>query len=99
MIDAGSGGGSFAAAERIGRELRGSDLRHVFVLSDGLNVNGTELVEGLERELGSEITITGGLAGDGSHFETTAVGLDGALGPGCIAAVGLYRFMRARAAH
>ncbi len=83
-------GGSAAAGERIARELRDPALRHVFVLSDGLSVNGTELVAGLERELGPGVTLTGGLAGDGALFESTAVGLGATLGAGRVVAVGLY---------
>jgi hypothetical protein len=37
---------SFAAGEAVGAGLAGEDLRAVFVLSDGLNVNGSTLVAG-----------------------------------------------------
>lgn len=83
-------GGSYAAGERLAHELRQGDLRHVFVLSDGLSVNGTELVGGLESALGPGITVTGGLAGDGAQFEVTAVGLGEVLCSGRVVAVGLY---------
>ncbi|HIE01062.1 MAG TPA: hypothetical protein EYP59_12370, partial [Thiotrichaceae bacterium] len=45
-------------------------LQGVFVLSDGLNVNGTHLVNGLNEAL-PNILITGGAMGDGSRFKTT----------------------------
>jgi hypothetical protein len=45
----------------------------VFVLSDGLCVNGTSLVDGLARHLPPGVAITGGLAGDGSRFGRTSV--------------------------
>jgi hypothetical protein len=48
-------------------------LRHVFVLSDGLHVNGTDLVRGLNGELPADVVVTGGLAGDGARFERTWV--------------------------
>jgi len=48
-------------------------LKHLFVLSDGLNVNGTELVNGLRHQSDQQYSITGGLAGDGSDFNKTFV--------------------------
>jgi len=46
----------------------------VFLLSDGLNVNGSELVNGMVSAIGSGIPLTGGLAGDGANFTETLVG-------------------------
>ena len=64
---------SFDAGVRLAAELAGEDLRAVFVLSDGLHVNGTPLVDGLTRHLPQGVSITGGLAGDGSRFAQTWV--------------------------
>src|SRR5689334_11172189 len=61
-------GSSFEVGASIGHDLRGSGLRAVFVLSDGTQVNGTELVQGLRSTLGDGVVITGGLAGDGARF-------------------------------
>jgi hypothetical protein len=81
---------SRAAGERLGAQLAGEGLRAVFVLSDGLNVNGTPLVEGLAGALPPGVAISGGLASDGDRFASTWV-LDGARpAPRCISAVGLY---------
>src|SRR5580704_10984878 len=41
--------GSRAYGEALGRELHSADLAGVFVLSDGLNVNGSELVAGISK--------------------------------------------------
>lgn len=60
------------AGEDIANKLYSKDLKHVIVLSDGLNVNGAELVSGLKSEL-PNISITGGLAADGSDFNKTFV--------------------------
>lgn len=49
------------------------DLRHVLVLSDGLNVNGAELVKGLTLDHDTHISVTGGLAGDGTDFNKTFI--------------------------
>ena len=67
---------SFHAGARLAAQLAGRGLRSVFVLSDGLRVNGTGLVDGLARHLPAGVVITGGLAGDGTRFEHTWV-LDG----------------------
>jgi hypothetical protein len=45
------GSRSFAAGERLAKGLDKAGLVHVFVLSDGLHVNGSELVEGLAAHL------------------------------------------------
>lgn len=74
----------------IGRALADDGLAGVFVLSDGLTVNGSELVAGIMQEVGAAIPVTGGLAGDGAQFERTLVGADCAPGPGTVAAVGFY---------
>ncbi len=48
-------------------------LAGVFILSDGLQVNGSELVAGMIGALGRDIPIMGGLAGDGADFAQTVV--------------------------
>jgi len=60
------------------------------VLSDGLQVNGSELVRGMNSILPASVTVTGGLAGDGDRFKRTWVIADRRLTPGFVAAVGLY---------
>ena len=69
-------------------ELR--KLVHVFVLSDGLKVNGSDLVRGLTECLPEGVTVTGGLAGDGERFEETLVFMDSKPQKETIAVVGLY---------
>ncbi len=74
----------------LARQLERQGLRGVFVLSDGTTVNGTELVAGMQKVLGRDIGLTGGLAGDGASFRTTRVGLDTNPEPGAVVAVGFY---------
>jgi hypothetical protein len=81
---------SWAAGARLAQQLRAPGLRAVFVLSDGLHVNGTPLVAGLTQNLPQDVAVSGGLAGDGSRFQRTWV-LDGATpAQQRICAVGLY---------
>ena len=81
---------SLVVGRLAGKELNASDLRHVLILSDGLSVNGTALVAGLREVLPANVCITGGLAGDGSRFQKTFVGLGGEVRRDQIVAVGLY---------
>jgi hypothetical protein len=76
--------------EALGRALDADDLAGVFVLSDGLNINGSELVAGIGKVIGANIPLTGGLAGDGADFKETLVGADCAPRPRTIAALGFY---------
>ena len=65
-------------------------LAHVLVLSDGLTVNGSDLVRGLIEHLPEGVAITGGLAGDGARFGETLVFTGEGPERGAIAAIGLY---------
>ena len=76
--------------EALGRALQADDLAGVFVLSDGLNVNGSELVAGVSKVIGANVPLTGGLAGDGASFKETLVGADCAPRARTIAGLGLY---------
>jgi len=83
---------SVEAGRVIGRRLadHGPDLAAVFVLGDGIDVNGSKLAEGLAEGTGGTAVITGGLAGDGSRFERTWVLVDGHPQAAHVTAVGLY---------
>lgn len=81
---------SRAYGAALGRRLSDKDLVGVFVLSDGLKVNGSELVRGLLSAVGSAVNVSGGLAADGARFTQTRVGADAPPQPLTIAAVGFY---------
>lgn len=82
--------GSFNAGKHLAQSISHKNLTHVFVLSDGLHVNGTELVAGLTQHLPPDITVTGGLAGDGGNFQETVVLWDGESRQNSIAIIGFY---------
>jgi hypothetical protein len=82
--------GSFQAGESLARSLDPMGLVHVLVISDGLTVNGSDLVRGLMKYLPDWVTVTGGLAGDGDRFEETLVFWDSAPEKGTIAVLGFY---------
>lgn len=84
------GASSATPGEALGRALAAPDLRAVFVLSDGISVNGTALLQGIHRAVAEGVVVTGGLAGDGTRFEKTWVLSDREPVAGVITAVGLY---------
>ena len=81
---------SFEAGRILAQSIPKKDLIHVFVLSDGLSVNGSELVKGLADNLPEGVTITGGLAGNGDRFEETYVFWDDLPARNTLAILGLY---------
>lgn len=81
---------SLLSGERLADALPKEGLIHVLVFSDGLNVNGTNLVEGLTGKLPKEVAVTGGLVGDQDRFKETVVGLDSPPEQNVIAVIGLY---------
>ncbi len=81
---------SMAVGRRAATHLNAPDLRHVLILSEGLTVNGTALMEGFREVLAPGVAITGGLAGDGPHFKKTLVGLDDCVKSDQVVAVGFY---------
>ncbi len=81
---------SFAAGEALAAGLDAEDLKAVFVLSDGLNVNGSELVRGFNERFQGRVIVTGGLAGDGDRFQRTWVLDEGRPQSHRVVAVGFY---------
>jgi len=71
-------------------DLKADDLAHVFVVSDGHQVNGSDLVEGLSVFDELNVSVTGGLAGDGVNFSKTLVGLNETAKEGEVVAIGFY---------
>ena len=81
---------SRAAGAEVAKQLLSDELAHVFVLSDGLNINGSDLVAGITEGVGSGVSVTGGLSGDGGRFEKTLVLADGSTRERVVTALGLY---------
>ncbi len=80
---------SFESGKKIANELYNKDLKHVLIFSDGLNVNGADLVEGLKSKL-TNVSITGGLAADGLNFNKTFVIDDENIVDKTIIGIGFY---------
>ena len=81
---------SRAAGERLARALDPAGLRHLFVLSEGIKVNPSELVRGIDAVLPDGVTVSGGCAGDANRLQTTHVWGDGPPLQSAVVGVGFY---------
>jgi hypothetical protein len=86
----GEGQSSYEVGKKLARQLSDDTLRHVFVISDGLKVNGSELAKGIASGVASTVSVTGGLSGDGANFAETLVVDETGAGPQRVAAIGFY---------
>jgi len=74
----------------IAKELFHDNLKAIFVLSDGLQANGSQLTKGITSIVHSDVVVSGGLAGDKDRFERTWIIEDGVLQEGVVNALGFY---------
>jgi len=81
---------SFELGANLARKLNKTDLTYIFMLSDGNLVNGDDLLTGIYSEIGENIQISGGIAGDGDRFQKTYVGLNDNYKEGNVVLMGLY---------
>src|ERR1041385_3287487 len=89
-IDMHDGEDSRMAGARLAQALPKDGLSHVFVISDGQVVNGSDLVRGMMGQLPAGVAVTGGLAGDGADFHTTLTVADQGASERRLVALGLY---------
>jgi hypothetical protein len=68
---------SFDAGVNLAKALEHPELKAIFTLSLGVNVNGSAFVRGLRETLHGGVVIAGGLAGDGTDFKDTYTMLNG----------------------
>jgi hypothetical protein len=81
---------SFEIGNKIGATLNSESLKGILLLSDGIIVNGTDLVEGVKKSVNSDVLVTGGLAGDGENFLKTSVLKNSVPTTKFVSAVGFY---------
>ena len=72
---------------QLAQQFTDTKLKHLFVLSDGLFVSGTELTQTLNT---LDIPVTGGLAGDADRFKESWVMVNGPAKQHQIALIGFY---------
>ncbi|MDG9669621.1 FIST C-terminal domain-containing protein [Hahella sp. CR1] len=73
-------------ADQVDRER----LVHIFVLSDGHVVNGSDLIRSICKRMPEAVFITGGLAGDGTNFKETKVWINEEYKGGLVSLVCFY---------
>ena len=81
---------SVVLGNKLAQMIRHEGLVHAFVISEGLNVNGSDLVKGLTQVLPPEVTLTGGLSGDDAQFQKTLVIAEGKAQIDVLSIIGLY---------
>lgn len=74
--------------KKLASKFKTDGLKHLFILSDGLNINGSELVSGFNEV--TSVPVTGGLAGDGTNFEKTLIIANDYAKENRIVALGFY---------
>ena len=82
---------SIDVGKKIAKNLNAKNLKSIFILSDGLNVNGSRLTKGVNEVIDSKVIVTGGLAGDDARFEKTWVVVNREIVSDYVTAVGFYR--------
>ncbi|MBL4592231.1 MAG: FIST C-terminal domain-containing protein [Flavobacteriales bacterium] len=79
-----------AVGKRLITKIKLEGLKHVFLLSSGMNMNGDDLIDGINNYFPEEVSVTGGIAGDGERHEKTLVGLNALPIENNVVAIGFY---------
>lgn len=73
------------------------DLVHLFVLSDGIEINGSDLIKGFRRILPRGLGVSGGLSGDYYRFAEAPVIADVMACTNTVTVLGLYgKYLKVR---
>ena len=80
----------YEVSKKLINNLPKENLKHIFILSDGLNMNGSILAKGVNSAVDTTIAITGGLAADGTDFLETWVIANEEAKQNRVVAVGFY---------
>ena len=81
---------SFKTGKDLVSEFPSDNLKHIFVISEGSFINGSELTKGMNAGTQNNTLITGGLCGDAARFEKTVAAYNENPKPGEIIAIGFY---------
>ena len=76
-------------SENLINNLPKENLKHIFLMSDGLLINGSQLTRGINK-INKFVPVTGGMAGDGARFSETYVIANDIPAQRTIVAVGFY---------
>lgn len=81
---------SFDAGCNLAKKFDQQGLKSLFVLADGLTINGSDLVKGFNTILDKNIKVSGGMASDNGTFEKTWVLIDNKPCSNHATAIGFY---------
>jgi len=81
---------SFIIGKNLADKLNKKDLKSIFILSDGLNINGSKLTNAFNSVIDSNIVVSGGLASDKGNFLSTWIIVNGEATTHYVSAIGLY---------
>jgi hypothetical protein len=81
---------SFNVGEDLIKQFPEKGLKHVFVVSEGSFINGSQLTKGMNAATDNNLLITGALCGDAARFERTIASYNENPKMGEIIAIGLY---------
>lgn len=78
------------AGQEMAKSLMADDLKGIFVLMPGVNVNGSTFTQGIKDILPDNISLSGGLAGDGLNFGATKTFMNDTLYDNYAVGIGFY---------
>ncbi len=81
---------SFHLGKEMATELASDALAAIFILSDGLHINGSQLTDGFNTVITPDVTTSGGLASDKSNFVETWIVVNGEVKSNFVSAIGFY---------
>ena len=81
---------SFLIGEKLADQFDREGLVHVMILSEGLNINGSELTKGINSRFNHVVPVTGGLAGDQALFKETVIVHNQPGVPNIVVGIGFY---------
>ncbi|MEM6684223.1 MAG: FIST N-terminal domain-containing protein [Bacteroidota bacterium] len=81
---------SYETGKKLIDQLYKEGLKHVFIVSEGSFVNGSQLTLGMNAAAENNLLITGALCGDAARFEKTLASHNELPKSGEIVAIGLY---------
>lgn len=81
---------SYETGKKLIEQFDEKGLKHVFVVSEGSFINGSQLTLGMNAATKSKTLITGALCGDAARFEKTIASYNELPKAGEIVAIGLY---------
>ncbi|OAD46044.1 FIST signal transduction protein [Polaribacter atrinae] len=81
---------SFKVGKDLISQFPEEGLKHIFVISEGSFINGSQLTEGMNSATDNNLLITGALCGDDARFEKTIASYNEKPKVGEIVAIGLY---------